>query len=262
MLNLPKELHLLIISLLDTSSQFSLRHVCRFYKQILSESSPRIFNYTIVKNAITNDYYDLFKHFLKNYPDLRIYFEHNINDLCALAAEIGSFELLKYIYKKLNNKYKYKYGGPSADVIIASVEGGQIDIVKWLHENGCPWNSYACNVAASINRLDILQYLHDNGCTWTVWTITCAAEKGHLEVLRYLRQNGCDWDKFTCAFAASKNQLEVLKYLHENGCPWSSLSCMYANTNSYTEILKYLHDNGCPCAIDICNYCNDNIQTE
>ena len=36
--------------------------------------------------------------------------------------------------------------------------------LKYLHENGCPWNVNTCYFAAEYKRWDCLQYLVDNKC--------------------------------------------------------------------------------------------------
>jgi hypothetical protein len=36
--------------------------------------------------------------------------------------------------------------------------------LQYLHENGCPWNSYTCQFAATYERWDCLQYAVDNKC--------------------------------------------------------------------------------------------------
>jgi len=38
--------------------------------------------------------------------------------------------------------------------------------LKYLHENGCPWNEKCCSNASSNGHLECLKYLHENGCPW------------------------------------------------------------------------------------------------
>jgi len=38
--------------------------------------------------------------------------------------------------------------------------------LKYLHENGCPWNEKCCEYASNNGHLEVLKYLHDNGCPW------------------------------------------------------------------------------------------------
>ena len=41
---------------------------------------------------------------------------------------------------------------------------GQLHVLQYLHENGCPWNSYTCHNAAYYKHWDCLQYAVDNKC--------------------------------------------------------------------------------------------------
>jgi len=67
--------------------------------------------------------------------------------------------------------------------------------LKYLHENGCPWNNVCCEQASNNGDLEVLKYLHENGYTWN--------------------EN------------SGTNKIEVLKYLHEY--PWER--CEYASEN-------------------------------
>jgi hypothetical protein len=73
-----------------------------------------------------------------------------------------------------------------------AAEGGHLEVLKWAHENGCPWDARTC------------------------WA---AAKAGHLEVLQWARENGCPWNKWTWDHATSRCR----PYLIEHGCPGSHL---------------------------------------
>jgi len=67
-----------------------------------------------------------------------------------------------------------------------------------------------------------LKYLHENGCPWNEKCCQNASMNGYLEVLIYLHENGCPWNKKCCEYASGllhDGNLECLKYLHENGFP-------------------------------------------
>tara|TARA_Y100001954_G_scaffold48069_1_gene50545 strand:- start:32 stop:571 length:540 start_codon:yes stop_codon:yes gene_type:complete len=114
--------------------------------------------------------------------------------------------------------------------------------MKYLHENGCPWDESACAAAAFWGHLERLKYLHENECPWNERTCEAAASGGWLECLKYAHENGCPWDEETCAAAAEgdmvpfEGHLECLKYAHENGCP------MFGD-DRYYEIMQ-LYENG------------------
>ena len=104
-----------------------------------------------------------------------------------------------------------------------------------------------CEQMALKGNLVLLQYLHENGCPWDKATCSAAAVNGgHLECLKYLHDKGCPWDKTTCSSAAEGGHLECLKYLHDKGCPWDEMACLSAADGGHLECLKYLHDEGCP----------------
>ena len=63
--------------------------------------------------------------------------------------------------------------------------GGHVDVLKWAHENGCPWDEGTCTWAASRGHLNVLKYAHENGCPWDERTCKYAAEGGHLDMLTY-----------------------------------------------------------------------------
>ena len=62
---------------------------------------------------------------------------------------------------------------------------GNLEILRYAHENGCPWDAQTCSHAADGGHLQVLQYAHDYGCPWGAETCKRAAAKGHLQVLQY-----------------------------------------------------------------------------
>ena len=115
---------------------------------------------------------------------------------------------------------------------------GNFVLLKFLHENGCPWNNRTCSEAAYNGHLECLKYAHENGCPWSEWTCTRAAEGGHLECLKYAHENGCPWDIDTCSWAASNGHLECLKYANESGCPWDEKTCSNAAHNGHLRVFE------------------------
>ena len=132
--------------------------------------------------------------------------------------------------------------------------GGSLDLVKYLHENGCPWDKYTCSSAAFYGSIDILKYARENGCPWDTKTCEYAALGGSIDLLKYAHENGCPWDKSTCEHAAYNDSLVCLKYARENAllkegggaCPWDEDTCRSAAQNGNLEIFKYAYMNGCP----------------
>jgi len=122
-----------------------------------------------------------------------------------------------------------------------------MNLLKYGHENGCPWNSLIIDkiISKSNEPLSCLKYAHENGCPWNIHTHTCsfAALYGNLECLKYCHENGCPWHESTSHRAAYNGHLECIKYCHENGCPFSPYTCIVADRNGHLECVKYCRDN-------------------
>jgi hypothetical protein len=135
---------------------------------------------------------------------------------------------------------------------------GHLECLKYLHENGRPWDADTCECAAENGHIECLKYAHKNGCKWNANTCAYAAENGNLECLRYAHENGCKWNANTCTYAALNGQLECVKYAHENGCPWNAKTCSWTAERGQLECLKYLHENGCEWNEWTCAYAAEN----
>lgn len=48
----------------------------------------------------------------------------------------------------------------------AAAEGGHLEVLEWLREQGCPWDASACAKAAEGGHLGVLQWARRNGCPW------------------------------------------------------------------------------------------------
>ena len=49
---------------------------------------------------------------------------------------------------------------------MAAASRGHLEVLKYLHENGCPWDEKTCEAAAvgGDYHLDVLEYARANGC--------------------------------------------------------------------------------------------------
>jgi hypothetical protein len=105
---------------------------------------------------------------------------------------------------------------------------------------------YLCEAAARSGQLEELKVLREDGCPWDEWTCAAAAYCGHLEMLQWARANGCPWDEFTCSDAAYRGHLEVLQGARANGCPWTKRTLLMARRAGHLELANWAAANGCP----------------
>jgi hypothetical protein len=123
----------------------------------------------------------------------------------------------------------------------------KLEYLVWAREvKNCDWDWRTIYWAAEQGNLAMVKFCVDNGCPMDEFACWCAAQYGHLDVLKYLHENDCPWDSDACRFAAQNGHLDVLKYLHEHDCPLSSGACYAAHFNNQIECLNYLIEQKCP----------------
>ena len=115
---------------------------------------------------------------------------------------------------------------------------GYVSLLKDRHSRGllsaCR-NHFPCTAAARNGDLQELKALRADGCPWNEWTCANAAWGGHLEMLKWARENDCPWNSSTCTNAAHRGDLEMLKWVRENGCPWDDDTRELAANLGYVE---------------------------
>ena len=57
--------------------------------------------------------------------------------------------------------------------------------------NNLDWGAITCTCAAETGHLPALKYLHENGCPWDRNTYWYAADRKHWDCLQYLVDNKC-----------------------------------------------------------------------
>jgi len=41
---------------------------------------------------------------------------------------------------------------------------GQLEVLKWAREHGCPWDARTCEAAAESGHTELLQWAREHGC--------------------------------------------------------------------------------------------------
>ena len=77
----------------------------------------------------------------------------------------------------------------NTELINFASRNGHFEIIKWLRENGAPWNETAINNASQNGHFEIVKWLRENGVPWGGLAIAYTSESGHLELVEWLREN-------------------------------------------------------------------------
>ena len=129
-----------------------------------------------------------------------------------------------------------------------AARGGHLEVLKWLHNTGCPCDTYTCRAAASGGYLEVLNWLHNQGCPWDEWNVChAAAAGGNLEVLTWLHNSGCAWGSATCTGAACGGHLTTLQWAREHHCAWNKAQVRdHAARGRHVDMLRWLDEHGGP----------------
>jgi hypothetical protein len=135
-----------------------------------------------------------------------------------------------------------------ADACKAAAQKGALQILRYLHENGCPWDAVdVCSAGAASGHLDIVRYMHEQGCTLDTTLSRAAARGGHLSIVRYLHEHGRAWDAAVSLYAVQGGHLSVLRYLDDHGCPNNGVAaCNAAARGGHIDTLRYMHERNRP----------------
>ena len=162
----------------------------------------------------------------------------NWYDIMAIVVKNGDLTVLKRLLEEEIQIY--------SDMIKTGAQTGSIEMIKCAREHGSDWYD-TMGIVVKNGNLAVIKYILEEGCPCNERSIMLEfIRNGHLEIVKYLHEIGFLWDEGCCHVASVYGHLEILKYLHENGCPWDGKSSSSAFINGHLEILKYLYKNGCP----------------
>jgi len=112
------------------------------------------------------------------------------------------------------------WDGTQEDFCLRVAQMNKLEYLVWAREvKNCDWDRRTICWAAKQGDLVMVKYCVDNGCPLDWLTCSFAAEEGHLDVLKYLHENDCPWNSRACSYAHKNNQIDCLNYLIEQKCP-------------------------------------------
>jgi hypothetical protein len=168
--------------------------------------------------------------------------EHN-DELCMYAAWEGQESSIKFIIDHV--------GAPKewiSSTCAVAAQGGHLDCLKYLHKLGCPMDAQVSCRAAEGGHLECLKFAMKH--TKPVYEIMeSAARNGHLDCLRYAYEHGCPLEEGLLNVAAeSKSDMPMcMAYLHyELGLAWDEETCIRAARAGNVIILDELRSGRCP----------------
>lgn len=147
--------------------------------------------------------------------------QFTIEGLFKILGSYGDHQRIEFLCEKgYKNRLRYSTWNS-----LVSESGEDDDVLKtfnYLKNNteSRP-SSKTCMLAAANNRIQCLKWLHENGCHWNSNTCKYAAANGHIKCLAYALENGCPHnDDSICRKAKLFGHTECFELAREYGCPY------------------------------------------
>ncbi len=108
-------------------------------------------------------------------------FDDLLSKYAILNNQIGVLILIK-------NNYNL-----SKNACIMAIEKGNLEILKWLKENGCVFDCLTQSQAVHYGNLPCIKYVYEHSIAWEWNMRTCneVTNNGNMEILKWARENGC-----------------------------------------------------------------------
>jgi hypothetical protein len=162
----------------------------------------------------------------------------------AIVSKHRTLNTLKWLYDVVGHRPR---DSTSTNVTMLT---GNIDIVKWMHSKGFPFDEGTFRAAVYLGDMSVLKWLLSVSCPRNESVFAVAAEKGDLEIMMWMRKKGFNWDESACEGAAKKGHFKELMWLRESGCPWDDMTSYACLRSGSVEMLRWVMDNGCPHNLD------------
>eukprot|EP00611_Tribonema_gayanum_P025776 TRINITY_DN5971_c0_g1_i3.p1 TRINITY_DN5971_c0_g1~~TRINITY_DN5971_c0_g1_i3.p1 ORF type:complete len:559 (+),score=141.68 TRINITY_DN5971_c0_g1_i3:150-1826(+) len=101
---------------------------------------------------------------------------------------------------------------------------GQRQSLEWLEvafDGETPWDENVISFAATSGSVELLRWLHAEGCPWDDHASRVAAIDGHIEMLDWLHAVNAPMALDACDFAYDCDQFEAFEWAYSHGLPVS-----------------------------------------
>lgn len=141
--------------------------------------------------------------------------------------------------------YLLTYGQLTAPVMcFAAATYGSLEILKYAHESGCPWEAYNMEPAIRNGHMACIEYMDDNDCKKPTNACNIAAFKANIEMLKFLHARGCMMYPDSISAAILGQNLECLMYVYEHRRGFDVRAYTLARIVDNQECYKYLNEKG------------------
>jgi len=123
-----------------------------------------------------------------------------------------------------------------------------LSIVKWLHEQKCPWNHSVFSEACKVGNLETIQWLYHHGCPFNEDALNMAIQCNDMKIIHWIYSTfKIELVEKYFLTAIKRGDKEIVQWLLDMGCPYSFYWAVYNNCVSGSlkvlELLMSLNPN-------------------
>jgi hypothetical protein len=148
-------------------------------------------------------------------------FEYALKHGCPYTADVATAAVVYCLpmFKYLRAKPYYPWDAVAC--MSEALYGNDLELVRYLREEGAPWPHDALVIIAAAGSVKMLQFAHGDGLSLenSSEALDAAIEGHKLRVVRFLHQKGCPWDHTAVQTAVRCWARDCLEYLLQHGCP-------------------------------------------
>lgn len=117
-----------------------------------------------------------------------------------------------------------------------------LSIVKWLHEQKCPWNYSVFIEACKVGNLETIQWLYHAACPFNEDALLIAIQCNDLKVIHWIHSTfEIELTEKYFLTAIKRGDKEIVQWLLDLGCPYSYYWAIHNNCISGSlEVLELL----------------------
>lgn len=113
-------------------------------------------------------------------------------------------------------KWLVDNGAPKDDTTMYFLaQNGDIDMVKYLRSKCWKWNSEDMVAAAVSGNLELVIWMAENGCPSRYLALREATRWGHVKVVKWLVNNGCRYDETLIDLANKYRRSKISDWLKQ-----------------------------------------------
>jgi hypothetical protein len=145
----------------------------------------------------------------------------NDESIPCYAAASGSMELVEWLLQQDDIEF-------DAEALAFAVGVGQSAMVERLRATGCEWDEEFCRQAVIHRAIDTLRWLREQGCPWDVTELyELAACNNQTDILAYVAEQGELPDAGAMAVAlncaGTFDQLQAAQLIKQHGAEWPAV---------------------------------------